>query len=436
MAKMLTAKSVENEKATEKRKEIPDAGVPGLLLIVQPSGDKAWTYRYRFGGVRKRLALGKFPIVSLAQARDMVRAAALKLSEGVDPGEIAAAPAPEPEKAEDLFEGVAEQFLRRHCRPNHSPRYLEETARMFGFRPVEEGFVRSAYARSFCSKWGALRVSALTHRALQDFLDDVVDAGSPILANSMHAALRVFFKWCKGRGIIETNPFLEIRQPAKKRIGQRILTDAELRALWRTADKLGYPKGSAYKALILSGQRRNIVALAHVAHIDRQGGLWTIPDDQEGAKGSGHVLPITAALAAVLDESQGSAPYIFSTTGGKRPLTMGSKIKSQIDALMLAELRTEAEERGEDPGAVTLKDWDNHDIRRTMRTRLSALPVPEGDIVRELVIGHRQKLLHQIYDKHLYLDEKRIALDLWAAKLESIVNPQIGKVVAFRTKAV
>ena len=87
MAKMLTAKSVENEKATDKRKEIPDAGVPGLLLIVQPSGDKAWTYRYRFGGVRKRLALGKFPIVSLAQARDMVRAAALKLSEGVDPGE-------------------------------------------------------------------------------------------------------------------------------------------------------------------------------------------------------------------------------------------------------------------------------------------------------------------------------------------------------------
>ena len=71
-----------------------------------------------------------------------------------------------------------------------------------------------------------------------------------------------------------------------------------------------------------------------------------------------------------------------------------------------------------------------------MRTRLSALPVPEGDIVRELVIGHRQKLLHQIYDKHLYLDKKRIALDLWAAKLESIVNPQIGKVVAFRTKAV
>ena len=434
MAKMLTAKSVENEKATDKRKEIPDAGVPGLLLIVQPNGQKSWAYRYRFGDKRGRLSPGKFPAVQLAAARDLTRAAAMKLAEGVDPG--ATAPKPEPEKPADLFEDVALQFLKRYCRPNYSRRHLDGTAHLFGFKVVtEEGFVRNAYARSFCNKWAAKPVASLTHRMLQDFLDDVVDAGTPIQANNMHTALGVFFKWCRGRAIIETNPFLEIRQPAKDKIGNRVLSDAELRALWRAADKLGYPKGSAYKMLMLSGQRKSVVALAQAPQIDRQSGLWTIPDDQEGAKGTGHVVPITAALGAVFDECTGNAPYLFSTTGGEKPLTIRGKLKNEIDALMLKELRAEAEERGEDPAAVTLKDWDNHDIRRTFRTRLSSLPVPEGDVVRELIIGHRQGKLHQIYDKHNYLEEKAAALDLWAAKLDDIVDPQKGKVVRFKPKA-
>ena len=163
---------------------------------------------------------------------------------------------------------------------------------------------------------------------------------------------------------------------------------------------------------MLSGQRKSIVALAQAAQIDRRAGLWVIEDDQEGAKGTGHILPVTPGLAAIFDECTGSAPYLFSTTSGDKPLTIGGKIKTKVDALMLHELRAEAKERGDAPASVTLKEWDNHDIRRTMRTRLSALPVPEGDVVRELVIGHRQKLLHQIYDKHLYLEQKAIALDL------------------------
>ena len=433
MAKMLTAKSVENEKPTDKRKEIPDAGVPGLVLIVQPSGDKAWTFRYRFGGARKRLALGKFPLAQLSQAREAARAAALKLAEGLDPG--AKAPESEPEAPADLFEDVAQQFLRRHCRPNYSSRHFKETARLFGFAPTESGFARNDYARSFSAQWASKPVAALTHRMLLDFLDEIVDAGSPVLANNMHTAFGVFFKWCKGRGIIEKNPFIEIRQPAREKMGQRVLSDAELRALWRAADRLGYPHGSAYKLLILSGQRKSIVALLQAAQIDRQGGLWTIESDQEGAKGTGHVLPITAALAAVLDEAKGNAPYLFSTTGGEKPLTIGDKIKRKVDALMIEELRADAEERGDDPAAVTLKDWDNHDIRRTFRTRLSSLPVPEGDAVRERIIGHRQGKLDQIYNKHLYMEEKAAALDLWAARLNDIVNQEKGKIVRFKPKA-
>jgi hypothetical protein len=71
--------------------------------------------------------------------------------------------------------------------------------------------------------------------------------------------------------------------------------------------------------------------------------------------------------------------------------------------------------------ASGVRGWVYHDIRRTMQTQLSALPVP--DLVRELVIGHTKPGLHKIYDQHAYLDEKRQALALWAERLRAIVKP-------------
>jgi hypothetical protein len=62
-----------------------------------------------------------------------------------------------------------------------------------------------------------------------------------------------------------------------------------------------------------------------------------------------------------------------------------------------------------------------HDIRRTMRTGLSALPIPDN--VRELVIAHARPGMHRIYDLHAYENEKRHALELWAARLRTIVKP-------------
>jgi hypothetical protein len=77
-----------------------------------------------------------------------------------------------------------------------------------------------------------------------------------------------------------------------------------------------------------------------------------------------------------------------------------------------------------------LEPWVIHDIRRTMRTGLSALPVQ--DLVRELVIGHGKPGLHKVYDQHAYIDEKRHALELWSARLREIIRPAPVNVVPLR----
>jgi integrase len=128
------------------------------------------------------------------------------------------------------------------------------------------------------------------------------------------------------------------------------------------------------------------------------------------------VVPLTDEVIAILKGLPRfkDGDHLFSTTYGDKPVNNFSKAKKRLDELMLAEI-------GKLPPFVI------HDIRRTMRTGLSALPVP--DLVRELVIAHAKPGLHKVYDQHSYLDEKRRALELWAGRLRDIVTPPPANVV-------
>ena len=118
-----------------------------------------------------------------------------------------------------------------------------------------------------------------------------------------------------------------------------------------------------------------------------------------------HVVPLSPEAVAILEGlPRWAGPFIFSTTSGRRPIANFSGIKEKFDALM--------------PG---VEPWRFHDLRRSMRTGLSALRIP--DTVSELCIAHTQKGLHKIYDQHAYLDEKRNAFEAWANHVFAICEP-------------
>jgi hypothetical protein len=124
--------------------------------------------------------------------------------------------------------------------------------------------------------------------------------------------------------------------------------------------------------------------------------------------------------------------YLFSHTGGRLPLKPNhfSDVKERLDAIMLEELKRSATEAGKDAKRVTLPGFVNHDVRRSVRTHLSALRI--GEEVREAVLAHVRPGIKGVYDRHQYLDEKREALNLWSARLRSIVEPPPPNVVELR----
>ena len=148
-------------------------------------------------------------------------------------------------------------------------------------------------------------------------------------------------------------------------------------------------------------------------------------------------MPLSSAareVIASLPRIKGGK-YLFSLSGGKRPLSMTGPVKADLDQRMLRTLQAMARRRGEDHEQVTLPHWVNHDLRRTVRSGLSALRVASN--VAEAVLAHRQGGISATYDLHEYQTDKAEALELWAERIKAIVNPEpapSGKVVKMRKR--
>jgi hypothetical protein len=193
-----------------------------------------------------------------------------------------------------------------------------------------------------------------------------------------------------------------------------------------------YPHGPAYRLLMLSALRLNEAVDASRTEFSRRENIWIIPAERmKGKEGDArpHVVPITGAIRELIDGlpqfKQG--PYLFSTTFGKSPVWLSTLAKQRADKRMLLTLRALARQRGEDPSSVMLQPWVNHDIRRTVRSQLSRLRVTEE--AREAVLAHVRPGIAGTYDHYDYLDEKREALELWAARLREIVTPRPDNVI-------
>lgn len=167
MAKALTTKSVEAVKPEQNRREIPDPALAGLYLVVQPSGAKSWALRYRFAGRPKKLTLGKWPIMGVADARAAASEAIETLEHGNDPSAAkkkAKAARIEAQLSErDKVKTLLEQYAKRHLAKLRSG-----------------GEVKRRLETEFLPSYGDHDIHEVTKRDVIELLDKIATrAGSP-----------------------------------------------------------------------------------------------------------------------------------------------------------------------------------------------------------------------------------------------------------------
>jgi integrase len=400
-----------------KRQEVADAVAPGLYLVVQPSGAKSWALRYRHHGTPRKLTLGSYPAVDVATSRELAREALKTVALGRDPaGEKKEARAAERDGSadRDLVRSRVADFIERRVKAKNKPRTAEETERLFRLHVLPE--------------WGEHKVQSITRKDVSALLDGVADGGAPVAANRVLAALSTFFNWLVDRGDLDASPCTRMAKPTAETSRERVLTDDELRLAWLAAEVMGYPMGTFVQVVMLTAQRRDEVAKMTRAEINRAGDLWTLPAARSKNK-LPHEIPLSTAAQAIL----ASAPRIASksgfvfTTTGETAISGYANAKERLDREMLALARRGAEEQGNDPGKVKLAPWRlQQDVRRTastiMHDRLGVAPHIVEAVLNH-VSGHKAGVAGT-YNRALYRDEKRAALEAWSRFILVLTNKE------------
>jgi integrase len=381
--------------APGRRYAIADAVVPGLKIRVTDKGAKSFVLWRRYPGAKNSAAarsLGKVGELKLADARTKARAWLALLAQGKDPSVEDAA-------SVTTFGVAVEDYLARHVKGLRTARGAEREIR-----------------NELLPHWARRPLNEITRSDVIRLIDRIVARPAPGQARNIFGHIRTFFNWAVEHGLVEASPADRVR-PARligpKMPRQRVLTDAEIKEFWRAAVRMPYPYGPMYQMLLLTGQRRGEVAGARWREFDLAAKTWTVPPERFKSN-SVHVVPLTdevLALLAALPRWQ-NCDALFSNDG-RVPVNRFSAAKRTLDRTMSA------------PATFVI-----HDLRRTVRTRLSALRVP--DAVAEMVIGHGRKGIQRVYDQHTYLDEMREALESWAARLHTIVEPPPANVVTLR----
>jgi integrase len=386
-----------------KRAYVWDTVLQGFGVMTMDTGASSFIAYARYGGSRSpsRRKIGAVGRMGLADARAAGRELLEAARQGRDPKaeEKAARLAKEGRKT---FGELVEIFIARHVAKQRKARDVEREIRKellpkLNDRPIEE----------------------ITRKEIAALIGEIRDRPAPRHAHNVFGHLRRFYSWLLAQPeydeLIPASPCDRIR--AKDLIGekhsrQRVLNDREVAAVWKATEKLADPWRSFYRLLILTGARKSEVSDVKWSEFDLAGEkpLWTIPPARFKSD-KVHLVPLSSTAVELLEQlPRGDrGDFVFSTRRGKIPIDGFSKSKVKLDALVAAELGVEPE------------PWQVHDIRRSVRTQLSKLRIPTE--VSELVIGHTLPTLHKIYDQHAYLDERREALEKWAACLRSIVEP-------------
>jgi integrase len=374
----LTDRVVHQTKARGARLEIADALVPGLYLIVQPSGVKSWAVRYRIGRRTRKLTLpGRYPVLSLVKARQAARSALEGVTEGQDPAAVKLAGAP----ADDTLAAYVALYREKHVstlRPGTAANINRELEFMLDALPGR-------------TLW------SIAKKDVVSVIDKAMRRG-PSAAVTTWKVAKAFFAWCEAREDDFANPARSIRKPAKEKSRDRVLDDAELKSTWAAADAAGGAAGALVKLLILSGARRN--EMTELARDEITPDAIELAGDRT-KNGLPHTIPITPIIRSVLGGLPPTGKFVLN--GTDRPFGDHSGAKQKV--------------------APAIRPWTLHDLRRSFASGLQRLGVAPHIV--ELALNHRSGTFSGvvgIYQRHRYANEVREAFELWSTHVAALTT--------------
>lgn len=361
--------------------ELTDGG--GLVVRVWPSGTKTWCLYHRDHGRSRRVTIGRFPAVGPEWARKE-RRRLLALAAGAD----------------DLtLRSFTPIYIERWAKPEkRSWRYDQQLLErhVLDTKVVPRGRRRPVPI-------GDRPLAQLTRAECAQVTDQIIDRGAPDMAARVHACLRRVLQFAVEREVIDANPAARMGR-RQRRPRDRVLGAQEIADWWPHVVARVPPAPRIALGLVLATcQRLDEVLRAEAREIDRIDRIWTVPGTK-AKNGITHVVPLAPQALALVDEACARWP------------DSACLVPCAADTVRGWMARTVE--------AAGLDRATPHDLRRTGATELGGLGYDRT--VQDKILNHKDRSTSGIYDRYLYLDERRAALEAWDTRLSETLGVHLS----------
>jgi integrase len=392
-----TARDVQTVKSDGRHAEYRIKGMRNLILRVAPGGTMAWSFVFRSPatGKRRKISLGNVPSIDLDRAKDLALAHTLTVRSGKEP-------CVRVESKPMTFKELVDVFLSEH--------EMRSARGRTGSWPKE---LRRILKSDILPTLGLVPASSVTRVDVAKVVDRVVARGSFVAADRVLGIVRSIFSWANGTGKVDIDPARGLKKRNTGRPRERVLSDIEIRTLWRALDGLAITDQTMCPAIrdalrlqLLLGVRIGEAVGAARIEFDLERAVWTIPAGRTKS-GREHRLPLspmaTGIIAAAMERA-GRSPWLFPSSVDGKPI----RPKSASRALMRLRRR------------LGVKGVGTHDLRRTVATGLGDMGV--ADEIIERVLNHAPATVtRKHYNRAERFEEMRAALERWAEKLDWII---------------
>jgi integrase len=398
-------KTLQGMKPSKKRIQIFDATQPGLALRITPEGIKSFSVVYKFSGRMRRFTLGKYPAVTIADARKRASDALRSVERGEDPMA---------KKAALRIAGTVGELTEI---------YMDEHSKAKKKSWRDDQRMLDAYILPVLKH---TKASTVTIEDVEILLEKIAKT-APVQANRVRALLRHIFTWTlstrkhRRAFALTMNPCAYVPRLTDETARERVYSDEELKALWKAFEAVGIV-GDLFKLQLLTATRKGELTQIEWSEVDLERAVWLQPGTNT-KNTKPHVVPLSIQAVRILqglkdrqaklkNKSKRESKFVFySSRTGNIPMTWLQKAADRV-----------CEES-------KIEDFQAHDLRRTTATRLAEAGV--ADPVLKMILNHSLgKDITGVYNQYKYFDERKQALQAWATRLMKIVSDLKAAVAA------
>jgi len=379
-----------------KTKPFKQSDFDGLYLLINPSGSKLWRFKYRWHGKEKLLALGKYPDVSLAQARRLRDEARGQVASGDDPAALRKAQKQKhATEQNDTFSNLAAELLDKKRKEGRAPATLAKTEWFHRLLNVDIG---------------AMPISQITARDVLVPLRKVEAKGNHESAIRMRSAAGAVFRYAIALGKAENDPTFGLKDALirPKTTHRAAITDPEAAGeLMRAIAGFSGQRTTriALELLSITALRPGELRLAEWEEVDEDGALWTIPAHRAKMRRP-HVVPLPHQALGLLQE-------LKALTGWGRLMfpSVRSSQRSMSDNTLNAALRRMG---------YSKEDMTAHGFRALFSTLANESGLWHPDAIERALAHVEKNEIRRAYARGQHWDERVKLAQWWADTLDHL----------------